>query len=157
MAKIEFTLNGKKVTATSKDDTPLLWVIREEFGLVGTKFGCGQGLCGACTMSMDGVPIRTCITPINAVAGASVRTIEHLATDDKLHPLQEKWIEYNVPQCGYCQPGQIMNALALYENSPSADDETIKTHMNGNICRCGTYPRILKAIKSALAEKGAVK
>jgi isoquinoline 1-oxidoreductase alpha subunit len=157
MAKTEFTLNGKKVSATSSDNTPLLWVIREEFALIGTKFGCGQGLCGACTMSMDGTPIRTCVTPLSVVKGTAIRTIEHLANADKLHPLQEKWIENNVPQCGYCQPGQIMNALALYENNPTADDETIKTHMHGNICRCGTYPRILKAIKSALAEKGGAK
>jgi isoquinoline 1-oxidoreductase alpha subunit len=157
MAKTEFTLNGKKVSASSKDDTPLLWVIREEFALSGTKFGCGQGLCGACTMSMDGVPIRTCITPVSAVKGTAIRTIEHLSQDDKLHPLQEQWITQNVPQCGYCQPGQIMNALALYENNPTADDETIKAHMHGNICRCGTYPRILKAIKTALAEKRETK
>jgi len=157
MNQTKFTLNGKKVTATSHQDTPLLWVIREEFALAGTKFGCGQGLCGACSMSLDGVPIRACITPLSAATGATIRTIEHLSQDEQLHPLQEQWIEHNVPQCGYCQPGQIMNALALYEHNPSADEDAIKSHMHGNICRCGTYPRILKAIKSALAEKSGAK
>lgn len=157
MADIEFFLNGKKVKATSPGDTPLLWVIREEFGLNGSKFGCGMGLCGACTMSMDGQPIRTCITPLTAVSGKKIRTIEGLSTESTLHPLQENWIKENVPQCGYCQPGQIMNALSLYENNPAASDDDIKNHMTGNICRCGTYPRILKAIKGALAEKGGAR
>lgn len=157
MSDTEFFLNGKKVRSTSPTDTALLWVIREEFALTGSKFGCGMGLCGACTMSMDGNPIRTCITPVAAVAGRQIRTIESISNDNELHPLQKYWIKENVPQCGYCQPGQIMNALGLFENNPKATDEDIKTHMTGNICRCGTYPRILKAIKGALAEKGGAK
>ncbi len=145
---IEFQLNGEPVSVDLPADTPLLWIIREHFQLTGSKFGCGMGLCGACTMHVDGMASRTCILPIAAVAGKSVTTIEGLGDAEKLHPVQEAWLEHNVPQCGYCQPGQIMSASALLANNPKPSDGEIDAAMSGNICRCGTYPRIRKAIKS---------
>ena len=145
---IEFTLNGDAVQFGEDPDTPLLWVIRDSFKLKGSKFGCGAGLCGACTMHIDGVASRTCILPVSAVAGKAITTIEGLGTPDNLHPLQAAWVEHNVPQCGYCQSGQIMSAAALLENNPNASADDIDAAMRGNICRCGCYPRIKEAILS---------
>jgi isoquinoline 1-oxidoreductase alpha subunit len=146
---IEFELNG--VTVTSEDDpnTPLLWVIRDRFKLKGSKFGCGAGLCGACTMQIDGKAVRTCILPVAAVAGQAVTTIEGLSQDGALHALQTAWVEHAVPQCGYCQSGQIMTAAALLDENPSPTESEIDTALSGNICRCGCYPRIKKAVLAA--------
>jgi isoquinoline 1-oxidoreductase alpha subunit len=146
-----FHINGRAVTVDADDDTPLLWVIRDVVGLTGTKFGCGIGMCGACTVHVGGRPTRSCITPLASVAGAKVTTIEGLDPEGR-HPLQTAWIELQVPQCGYCQSGQIMQAAALLaaNKNPSRDD--IVRHMDGNICRCGTYPRILRAIERAARE-----
>ncbi len=141
-----FTLNGEPATARSDTSTPLLWVLREELKLLGTKFGCGAGLCGACTVLVDGQPIRSCATPVAAVAGKTVQTIEGLGGN---HPVQQAWIDGGVPQCGYCQSGQIMATVALLTQQPNPSDDQIKTALVGNICRCGTYPRILKAVKVA--------
>ena len=147
-----FQLNGRSVTAKSPDDTPLLWVIRDEIGLKGTKFGCGIAQCGACTVHLDGKAIRSCVTPVAAVAGKSITTIEGL--DPKgAHPLQTAWIEEQAPQCGYCQSGQIMQAAAMLKTKPKPTDAEIDAAMNGNLCRCMAYVRIKKAIKSA-ASKG---
>ncbi|WP_394779482.1 (2Fe-2S)-binding protein [Undibacterium sp.] len=146
-----FNLNGKPVSATSEPDTPLLWVIRDEIGMTGTKFGCGAALCGACTVHLDGQPIRSCQTPVSAVAGKKVATIESLSKDNS-HPLQKAWIAYDVPQCGYCQSGQLMSAAALLATNKNPSDTDIDNAMSGNICRCGTYNRIRAAIKSAAAE-----
>jgi isoquinoline 1-oxidoreductase alpha subunit len=143
-----FDLNGRTMSVRSADDTPLLWVIRDEIGLTGTKFGCGIGLCGACTVHVDGRATRSCIIPIGAVAGATIITIEGLAPDGR-HPLQTAWIELQVPQCGYCQSGQIMQAAALLNDYPDPTDEDINAGMAGNLCRCMTYVRIRRAIKLA--------
>jgi len=145
---IAFTLNGRKVTARSPDDAPLLWVIRDELGLTGTKFGCGIGQCGACTVHLEGRATRSCITPLAAVAGASVTTIEGLDPESK-HPLQIAWRELQVPQCGYCQPGQIMQACTLLKDYPQPTDRDIDAVMSGNLCRCMAYLRIRRAIKLA--------
>ena len=145
---IEFELNGSRTALGQPPNTALLWVLREHLKLTGTKFGCGSGLCGACTVHLDGQPMRACITPISAVAGKSVTTIEGLSKDQS-HPLQKAWIETQVPQCGYCQSGQIMQAAALLESNKSPSREEIVAYMNGNICRCGTYLRIIRAIKIA--------
>ncbi|MGI9293073.1 MAG: (2Fe-2S)-binding protein [Pseudomonadales bacterium] len=142
---IEFILNGVQQQLEIESDTPLLWVVREEIGLTGSKFGCGKGLCGACTMHVDGVASRTCILPVSAVAGKSVTTIEGIS-EQAQHPVQQAWMEFNVPQCGYCQSGQIMSAIALLEQNPQPSDDDINQFMSGNICRCGTYPRIRQAI-----------
>lgn len=152
---MEIKLNGKPVSVDVDPDTPLLWVIRDEIGLTGTKFGCGKGLCGACTVHLNGQAIRSCVMPISAVAGQSITTIEGLADGETLHPVQESWIANNVPQCGYCQPGQLMSASALLESNPAPTDEDIDLAMSGNICRCGTYPRIKAAIKEASAQMQA--
>jgi len=146
-----FHLNGKQVTAQAEADTPLLWVIRDEIGLTGTKFGCGVALCGACTVQLDGAPIRSCQTPLSAVAGKHVATVESLSKDNT-HPLQKAWIAHDVPQCGYCQSGQLMSAAALLHANKNPSDSDIDNAMSGNICRCGTYNRIRAAIKSAAAE-----
>ena len=146
---MEFRLNGETVTLNIDEDTPLLWAIRDEVGLTGTKFGCGKGLCGACTVHLNGQAIRSCITPVSVIAGQSITTIEGLAQGDTLHPVQTSWIENNVPQCGYCQSGQLMSASALLASNSQPSDEDIDMAMSGNICRCGTYPRIRKAIKQA--------
>ena len=143
---IKFELNGTRTALEQSPHTALLWVLREHLKLTGTKFGCGSGLCGACTVHLDGQPMRACITPISAVAGKSVNTIEGLS-EDKTHPLQKAWIEAQVPQCGYCQSGQIMQAAALLESNENPSREEIIAYMNGNICRCGTYLRIIRAIK----------
>ena len=145
---IEFELNGKSVSSESEPDTPLLWVIRDELKLKGTKFGCGIAMCGACTVHLDGSPIRSCQTPVDTVAGKSITTIEGLATE-KGKALQAAWIEKQVPQCGYCQSGQIMTAASFLENNPNPTDDEIAAAMNGNLCRCMSYVKIKKAIKAA--------
>jgi isoquinoline 1-oxidoreductase alpha subunit len=146
-----FTLNGRSVTSASEPDTPLLWVIRDEVGLKGTKFGCGVAQCGACTVQVDGEPIRSCQTAVSAVAGKKVTTVESLGTPAAPHALQAAWIKNDVPQCGYCQSGQLMAAEALLRKTKSPTDAQIDDAMRGNICRCGTYPRIRAAIKDAAA------
>jgi isoquinoline 1-oxidoreductase alpha subunit len=145
---IKLTVNGIEHALDVEADTPLLWVIRDYLDLTGSKFGCGAGLCGACTMHLNGNPIRTCITPISAVAGQAITTIEGIGNIDKLSSVQQAWVEHNVPQCGYCQSGQIMSATALLANNPKPSDQDIDNAMSGNICRCGTYPRIKAAIHS---------
>ena len=146
---IEFTLNGQlqQLDVDLDPNTPLLWVLRDELGLVGTKFGCGIGQCGACTVHLDGKAVRTCILPVSGVAGREVRTIEGLSHDGS-HPVQVAWIEHSVPQCGYCQSGQVMAAAALLEETPDPTDESIDRVMT-NICRCGSYTRIRRAIHRA--------
>ena len=151
----KLTLNGRETEFTVDDDTPLLWALRDELGLTGTKYGCGIGACGACTVHIDGRAARACLTPVSAVAGKAVTTIEGLG-ENGLHPVQQAWIDENVPQCGYCQSGQLMSAAALLAKNPSPNDKEIDTAMAGNICRCGTYPRIRKAIHVA-AGKGEKK
>lgn len=151
---IEFELNGAPVSSSSEPDTPLLWVVRDELKLKGTKFGCGIAMCGACTVHINGAATRSCITPVSAVAGKSVTTIEGLATDTG-KALQQAWIDEQVPQCGYCQSGQIMTAAGFLENNPNPTDEQITDAMNGNLCRCMAYTRIHKAVKSA-ADGGEV-
>ena len=145
---IKLTINGKAQEVEAADDTPLLWVLRDTLGLTGTKYGCGMALCGACTVHVDGAPTRSCVTPVSAVAGKTITTIEGLSPDRR-HPVQRAWIEIDVPQCGYCQSGQIMSAAALLAKNLSPTDTDIDTAMAGNICRCGTYPRIRKAIRRA--------
>jgi isoquinoline 1-oxidoreductase alpha subunit len=145
-----FNLNGRTVSVHSPGDAPLLWVIRDELGLTGTKFGCGIGFCGACTVHVDGRAMRSCITSVAAVAGTAVTTIEGLDDEGK-HPLQTAWLELQVPQCGYCQPGQIMQAATLLKDYPNPTDRDINAVMAGNVCRCMTYIRIRKAIKLAAA------
>ncbi len=145
---ITFSLNGDSVSFTGDPNTPLLWVIRDEFKLKGSKFGCGAGLCGACTMHLDGSAIKTCVLPVAAAADKAVTTIEGLGNPEALHPLQSAWVEHNVPQCGYCQSGQIMAAAALIAEKPGASGDDIDQAMSGNICRCGCYPRIKAAILS---------
>ena len=148
---IEFKLNGSETKLDPQPETTLLWVLREHLKLTGTKFGCGSGLCGACTVHLNGQPIRSCITPVSALAGKSVTTIEGLSKNQS-HPLQKAWVEAQVPQCGYCQSGQIMQAAALLELNKNPSQEEIVAYMNGNICRCGTYLRIIRAIKIASAK-----
>lgn len=148
------TINGRERTVEAADDTPLLWILRDHLGLVGTKFGCGRGLCGACTVHLNGTPIRSCQLPVSAAGGHEIVTIEGLATDEG-HPLQEAWIEHDVPQCGYCQAGQIMSAAALLRSNPDPSDAEIDSALAGNLCRCGTYLRIRAAVKSAAAKGGA--
>lgn len=142
MAKLE--INGKSVDVKSAPDTPLLWVLRDELGLTGSKYGCGIAQCGACTVLADGQPIRACSTPIAALGSAKITTIEALGG---AHPLQQAWVKHDVPQCGYCQSGQIMSAVALLAQTPRPTDQEISAAMDGNICRCGTYQRIRAAIK----------
>ena len=146
-----FKLNDRSVSVNIAEDTPLLWVIRDEIGLKGTKFGCGIGMCGACTVHIDGRAVRSCITPLGAVANAAVMTIEALDPNGQ-HPLQKAWIETQVPQCGYCQSGQIMQAATLLKDFPDPSDNDIDAVMNGNLCRCMAYIRIRRAIKVAAAE-----
>jgi isoquinoline 1-oxidoreductase alpha subunit len=142
---IELTLNGQAVSLDVDPDMPLLWAIRDVAGLTGTKYGCGKALCGACCVHLNGNVIRSCVLPVSAAAGGDVKTIEGLAADGD-HPVQVAWRELNVSQCGYCQPGQIMSAVALLESNPNPSDADIDAAMNGNICRCGTYTRIRQAI-----------
>ena len=148
---IKFKLNGTRTALEQPPHTALLWVLREHLKLTGTKFGCGSGLCGACTVHLNGQPMRACITPISAVAGKSVTTIEGLSKEQS-HPLQKAWIKTQVPQCGYCQSGQIMQAAALLESNKNPSREEIVAFMNGKICRGGTYLRIISAIKIAATE-----
>lgn len=140
-------VNGKTHEFDGDPNTPLLWYLRDELGLTGTKFGCGAALCGACTIHRDGVAVRACVTPVSSVGDAEILTIEGLGAEGP-HPLQEAWIEAGVPQCGYCQPGQIMQAASLLATHPDPTDEQIDQSMNGNICRCGAYVRIRAAIKA---------
>lgn len=149
---ISLNINDSKQQVDVSPDTPLLWVLREQLGLTGTKFGCGISQCGACTVHVDGVPTRSCVLPVSAVAGRDVTTIEGVGTQDKLHPLQEAWIAGQVPQCGYCQSGQIMSAVALLESNPNPTDSDIDKAMSGNICRCGMYGRIRAAIKTVAVD-----
>jgi len=153
MSEITFNLNGGKQIIDIEPNTPLLWVIRDTLGYTGTKFGCGIGLCGACTVLLDGKAVHSCITPMSTVDGKKVVTIEGLSKNGD-HPLQKAWLEEQVSQCGYCQPGQIMAAAGLLENNPKPTDEEIKTAMSGNLCRCGTYLRITKAIRRVVEEGG---
>jgi isoquinoline 1-oxidoreductase alpha subunit len=148
---IRLNVNGKTVRVKAEGDTPLLWVIRDEVGLTGTKFGCGGGHCGACTVQIDGAAVRSCQTPVSAAAGKKVTTVESLSRNNT-HPLQKAWIVHDVPQCGYCQSGQLMSAQALLAANKNPSDADIDEAMSGNICRCGTYGRIKAAIKTAAAE-----
>ncbi len=143
---LSLDINGKAVSVTAADDTPLLWVLRDELGLTGTKYGCGIAQCGACTVHIDGQPARACQTPVSAVAGMKITTIEGLGGH---HPVQQAWVKADVPQCGYCQSGQIMSAAALIAGNRHPSDSDIDAAMSGNICRCGTYQRIRAAIKDA--------
>ncbi|GAA6137950.1 (2Fe-2S)-binding protein [Arenicella sp. 4NH20-0111] len=146
---IKLTLNGSQVELDADPSMPLLYAIRDIAQLTGTKFGCGLGLCGACTVHLDGQPVRSCVTTVAAAEGKMITTIEGLEVDGQLHPVQAAWIDHKVPQCGYCQSGQMMSAVALLESNPNPNDKEIEEAMQGNICRCGTYPRIRKAIKQA--------
>ena len=150
-------VNGQSLETDASPDTPLLWVLRDHLGMTGTKFGCGKSLCGACTVHVDGSSTRSCVTPVENVIGKEIRTIEGLSKD-RSHPVQKAWMELDVPQCGYCQSGQIMSATALLERNPNPTDADIDSAMAGNICRCGTYPRIRAAIhKAADMMKGGSK
>lgn len=155
MATINLTVNGQAQRVDVSDSTtPLLWILRDELGLVGTKYGCGRGLCGACTVMLNGIAMRSCQLPIAALQGQSITTIEGLSSPEgELSALQQAWIDEDVPQCGYCQSGQLMTATALLRSNPKPDDDAIDSAMAGNLCRCGTYQRIRKAIHKA-AEKG---
>jgi aerobic-type carbon monoxide dehydrogenase small subunit (CoxS/CutS family) len=148
MATITFTLNGKPQRVSAEPQTPLLWVLRDTLGMTGTKYGCGIAQCGACTVHIGGVAVRSCSIPVSSLAGQAVTTIEGLSTDNS-HPVQQAWIEEQVPQCGYCQSGQIMSATALLAQKPNPTDADIDEAMQGNLCRCGTYTRIRKAIHRA--------
>ncbi|HEY7517591.1 MAG TPA: (2Fe-2S)-binding protein [Methylomirabilota bacterium] len=151
---IRLEINGKPQTVNVPGETPLLWTLRDEMGLTGTKFGCGMALCGACTVHLDGQAVRSCITPISAAANRKIVTIEGLGTDSIGTALQTAWVDMGVPQCGYCQVGQIMSAAALLRRTPKPTDAQIDDAMNGNICRCGTYTRIRAAIKQVAARRG---
>ncbi|MEQ9322096.1 MAG: (2Fe-2S)-binding protein [Polyangiaceae bacterium] len=153
--KIELVVNGAKRSVDADPAMPLLWVLRDLLGLTGTKYGCGQALCGACTVHLDGQVVRACVTPVERAAGRAVTTIEGLSERGD-HPLQEAWVEMGVPQCGFCQAGQIMTAAALLKKKPSPTDDDIERSMAGNLCRCGTYTRIREAIKKA-STKGEAK
>ena len=148
MATYSLNVNGRSVQVTAEPDTPLLWMLRDALNLLGTKFGCGGGFCGACTVHLDGVPRRACMTPVSRVGAARVTTIEGLSPDGR-HPVQLAWKEMDVAQCGYCQAGQIMTAAALLERTPDPDDEQVTAAMNGHLCRCGTYMRVRDAVRRA--------
>lgn len=150
---IPLSINGKSVEVDVDPETPLLWVLRDTVGLTGTKYGCGMALCGACTVHLDGEPIRSCVTPVSAIGEQKITTIEGLSSD-RSHPVQQAWIALDVPQCGYCQSGQIMSAAALLAKNPKPTDADIDAAMAGNLCRCGTYPRIRAAIHRAAGEGG---
>ena len=150
------SINGKQYNVDLPEDTPLLWVLRDQLGLTGTKFGCGMALCGACTIHVDGQPGRACVTPISALTGKKITTIEAIGADKVGKAVQTAWVEMGVPQCGYCQAGQIMSATALLKKKPKPTDADIDEAMTGNICRCGTYARIRAAIKRAAGDKGAM-
>ena len=148
MATFKLTINGQNQTVDVDPTTPMLWVLRDHLDLVGTKYGCGIAQCGACTIHLDGSAVRSCLLPVSAVEGAEITTIEGISENDD-HPVQKAWLEHDVPQCGYCQAGQIMTAVALLKDNPKPTDEEIENGMNGNICRCGTYTRIKAAVKTA--------
>lgn len=148
MPKYTITVNGSKHEVDAESDTPVLWILRDHLNLVGTKYGCGISLCGACTVHLDGDAVRSCSLPVSAVGEAEITTIEGLSENGD-HPVQQAWLEEDVAQCGYCQAGQIMSAAALLKRNPDPSDEEIKSEMSGNLCRCGTYLRIKKAIKIA--------
>jgi isoquinoline 1-oxidoreductase alpha subunit len=152
---ISLSINGKTVQLTATPDTPLLWALRDELGLTGTKFGCGAAICGACTVHVDGKPLRACVTPISAVAGKQVTTIESIDGDRIGQAVQAAWVRNDVPQCGYCQSGQIMSATALLAKNPHPSDADIDAAMRRNLCRCGTYNQIRAAIKDAATALGA--
>jgi isoquinoline 1-oxidoreductase subunit alpha len=154
MATVKLTINNQPQTLDVDPDMPLLWAIRDVAGLTGTKFGCGIGQCGACTVHLDGAPVRSCSVPVSAAKGQKITTIEGLSKNAD-HPVQKAWIEHQVPQCGYCQSGQIMSAVALLKTTPKPTDADIDAAMQGNICRCGTYVRVRQAIKTASAEINA--
>lgn len=153
-ASLRLKVNGREVSLDGIDpDTPLLWVLRDRLGLVGTKYGCGIAYCGACTVHLDGTPVRSCSTPVALAEGAEITTVEGLQrADGTLHPLQEAWIALDVPQCGYCQAGQLMAAAALLASNPKPSEEEIDAAMAGNVCRCGTYNRIRAAVRAAAAK-----
>jgi isoquinoline 1-oxidoreductase subunit alpha len=154
---IRLEINGKPQAVDLPGETPLLWTLRDEMGLTGTKFGCGMALCGACTVHLDGQAVRSCMTPISAAANKKVVTIEGLGTDSLGKALQAAWVDVGVPQCGYCQAGQIMSAAALLKRTPKPTDAQIDDAMSGNICRCGTYTRIRAAVKQAAAKQGGTR
>lgn len=150
MANFTLKINGKEHQVDVASDTPMLWVLRDHLGLVGTKYGCGVAMCGACTIHLEGVAMRSCQLPVSAVGNKNITTIEGIS-ENADHPVQKAWLDIDVPQCGYCQAGQIMSAVALLESNPNPTDEQIEGAMSGNICRCGTYTRIKAAIKQAAA------
>jgi isoquinoline 1-oxidoreductase alpha subunit len=152
---MNLSINGESVQVSASDDTPLLWVLRDHLGMTGTKYGCGMALCGACTVHVDGHAVRACVTPIASLAGKKITTIEGVGATSTGKALQAAWIALNVPQCGYCQAGQIMSAAALLASEPHPSDDHIDAAMSGNICRCGTYTRIREAIKRAASESGS--
>lgn len=149
MATVTLNVNGQDQTVEVDQNAMLLWVLRNDLGMTGTKFGCGLSQCGACTVHVNGAPVRSCVTPASTVAGMRITTIEGLAPEGQLHPVQQAWIDVQAPQCGYCQSGQIMSAAALLESNPDPSDEEIVQAMSGNLCRCGTYNRIFQAVKQA--------
>ena len=149
MPTYQLIVNGENREVEAVPNTPLLWVLRDNLSLTGTKYGCGVAQCGACTVHLDGTPVRSCSTPVSAIGSKKVTTIEGISSGEALHPVQQAWMDENVPQCGYCQTGQIMSAIALIEKNPKPSDNDIEAAMSGNICRCGTYERIRKAIKRA--------
>jgi len=153
MAETTIKVNGEERTIPDGGSTMLLWALRNDLGMTGTKFGCGMSECGACTVHVDGVATRSCITPVSSVAGREITTIEGLAENGELHPVQQAWVEAQAPQCGYCQSGQIMTAVAFLKNTPNPSDQQIREAMNGNLCRCGTYNRIFDAIKLAVSQE----
>ncbi|MEJ1240304.1 (2Fe-2S)-binding protein [Chryseolinea sp. T2] len=149
MATFQLNVNGELHKVEAAPNTPLLWVLRDNLSLTGTKYGCGMAQCGACTVHLDGTAVRSCSTPVSSVENKKVTTIEGISSGEELHPVQQAWIAENVPQCGYCQTGQIMSAVSLLSKNPAPNDSEIEAGMSGNICRCGTYERIRKAIKRA--------
>lgn len=153
MATFNITVNGQQHQVDVAPDTPILWVLRDQLGLVGTKYGCGIAQCGACTVHLDGTAVRSCTLPISAVDGRAITTIEGLSEEGD-HPVQEAWLEHDVPQCGYCQAGQIMTAAAFLESNPTPSEEEVKDAMKGNLCRCGTYLRIRRAVQTAADKMG---
>jgi isoquinoline 1-oxidoreductase alpha subunit len=152
---MQLRVNNEVLDVDAADDTPLLWVLRDHLNMTGTKFGCGKGLCGACTVHIDGQPVRSCQIPAVAAADMTITTIEGIGSEAAPHPVQQAWQELDVPQCGYCQSGQIMSAVALLADNPNPDDAAIDAAMQGNLCRCGTYVRVRAAIKKAAANGGA--